>query len=59
LPEKLAGGGGCGANSNYDSKKRLGFVLLFLVVLRGVRFPPHREGPRFESRPGTLGEILQ
>ncbi len=34
--------------------KRVGFVLLFLVVLRGVRFPPHKEGPGFESQPGIL-----
>ncbi len=39
--------------------KRLGFVLLFLVVLRGVQSPPHKEGPGFESRPGTLRGILQ
>ncbi len=46
------------SNSNYDSKM-LDFVLLFFLFLRGVRFPPHKKGPGFESRPGTLRGILQ
>ncbi len=46
MTEKLAGGGG-GANSDFDSKNAR-FCCIILVVLRGVQFPPHKEGPGFE-----------
>jgi hypothetical protein len=60
LPIKLVGGGGCGANSDFDSKNAW-FCSIILFVLRGVRFPPHKDGPWFESRlgRGTLRGILQ
>jgi hypothetical protein len=40
-------------------QKGLVLFYYFLLFLRGVRFSPHKEGPGFESRPGTLRGILQ